>query len=82
MGAGNKKERGSMEKLLTTQEVSEILGHTKDPKYRFVRELRKKGILEGAKIGNKLMFRESDVENYINNQFESQNKRVYHIERK
>ena len=71
-----------MEKLLSLKEVSEILGHSKDPKYRFVRELRKKGLLDGAKIGNKLMFKESDVERYINNQFEKQNIRVYHIDRK
>lgn len=63
-----------MEKLLTLKEVSEILGYTKDSKYRFVRDLRKKGMLEGAKIGNKLMFKQSSVENYINNVFESQNK--------
>lgn len=62
-----------MEKLLTLKEVSEILGHTKDPKYRFVRELRKKGDLKGAKIGNKLMFKESDVKDYIEWQFNIQN---------
>ena len=66
-----------MEKLLTLKEVSEILGYTKDPKYRFVRDLRKKGILEGAKIGNKLMFKQSAVENYIEYMFESQNKKVF-----
>lgn len=66
-----------MEKLLTLKEVSEILGCTKDPKYRYVRELRKKGLLEGAKIGNKLMFREKDVENFVEHQFEIQNRRVY-----
>ena len=66
-----------MEKLLTLKEVSEILGHTKDNKYRFVKGLWKKGLLEGAKIGNKLMFKESSVENYVENQFESQNKKVY-----
>lgn len=66
-----------MEKLLTLKEVSEILGYTKDPKYRFVRDLRKKGLLEGAKIGHKLMFKESAVENYIERVFESQNKKVY-----
>ena len=62
-----------MDKLLTLKEVSEILGHTKDPKYRFVRELRKKGDLKGAKIGNKLMFKESDVRDYIEYQFNIQN---------
>ena len=67
-----------MEKLLTLKEVSEILGYTKDPKYRFVRDLRKKGVLEGAKIGNKLMFKQSAVENYIESVFESQNKKIYH----
>ncbi len=62
-----------MEKLLTLKEVSEILGCTKDPKCRFVRDLRKKGELPGAIIGNKLMFRESDVEEYIEWQFKKQN---------
>jgi len=62
-----------MEKLLTLKEVSEILGHTKDPKYRFVRELRKKGELPGAKIGGKLLFKESDVKQYIDWQFKIQN---------
>ena len=62
-----------MEKLLTLKEVSEILGYTKDPKYRFVRDLRKKGILNGAKIGNKLLFKETDVENFIEHQFRIQN---------
>ena len=70
---GDGKERRRMEKLLTLKEVSEILGHTKDPKYRFVRELRKKGDLKGAKIGNKLMFKESDVRDYIEYQFNIQN---------
>lgn len=67
-----------MEKLLSLKEVSEILGHSKDPKYRFVRELRKKGLLDGAKIGNKLMFKQSDVENYIEYQFQKQNQRVFY----
>jgi excisionase family DNA binding protein len=62
-----------MEKLLTLKEVSEILGHTKDPKCRFVRELRKKGELPGAKIGGKLLFREKDVKDYIDWQFRRQN---------
>ena len=62
-----------MEKLLTLKEVSEILGHTKDPKYRFVRELRKKGELPGAKIGGMLLFREKDVKDYIDWQFRRQN---------
>lgn len=62
-----------MEKLLSLKEVSELLGYSKDPKYRFVRELRKKGELPGAKIGRKLMFKESDVKNYIDYQFKIQN---------
>lgn len=62
-----------MERLLTLKEVSEILGHSKDPKGRFVRELWKKGEIPAAKIGNKLMFRESDIKQYINYQFNSQN---------
>ena len=67
-----------MEKLLSLKEVSEILGYTKDTKYRFVRNLRTKGLLDGAKIGNKLMFRQSDVENYIEQQFQTQNQRVFY----
>ena len=62
-----------MEKLLTTQQVSEILGHTDDSQCRFVRELRKKGVLVGAKIGKKLLFKESDVQAYIDHQFKIQN---------
>ena len=67
-----------MERLLTLKEVSTILGHTSDPKGRFVRELRKRGLIEGAKIGNKLLFKESSVERFIENQFALQNKRACH----
>lgn len=62
-----------MEKLLTLQEVCELLGCT-DPKGRMVRELRKSGKIEGAKFGRRLMFRESSVKNYIDRQFEYQNR--------
>lgn len=62
-----------MERLLTCKEVSQLLGY-QDPKFRFVKELRKKGLLEGAKIGGRLMFKESDVEDYIEHQFSIQNK--------
>lgn len=65
-----------MERLLTLKEVSTILGHTSDPKGRFVRELRNKGLIEGAKIGNKLLFKESSIQNYIDTQFAMQNKKV------
>lgn len=64
-----------MEKLLTLQEVNTVLGR-KDKKCRFVQELRRKGILEGAYIGSKLVFRESDVSRYISNEFRKQNKKV------
>lgn len=64
-----------MEKLLSTKEVSEILGYTKDPKFRFVRDLWKAGKIEGAKIGKRLMFRQESIEKYVNEQFEKQNKR-------
>lgn len=67
-----------MEKLLTCKEVSEMLGYSDDPKCRFVRELRKKGILEAAKIGKKLMFKQSSVEEYIEHQFLIQNKKRVH----
>lgn len=64
-----------MERLLTLQQVCEILGST-DPKGKCVRELRNKGILEGAKFGRRLLFTESSVENYINSQFAKQNKQI------
>ena len=62
-----------MEKLLTLKEVSEILGYTKDKKYRFVRELRKRGEIPAVKIGNRLLFKEQDVKDYIDYQFKKQN---------
>ena len=65
-----------MERLLTLREVSTILCHDSDPKGRFVRELRNKGLIEGAKIGGKLLFKESSVKNYIDTQFAMQNKKV------
>lgn len=64
-----------MEKLLTLKEVCDIFG-CEDPKGRYVRELRKKGAIEGAKFGNKLLFKESSVRNFIDSQFERQNKRT------
>jgi len=63
-----------MEKLLTLKEVCDIFGIT-DPKGRFVRDLRTKGLLQGAKIGKKLYFKESDVIEFIDEQFDKQNKR-------
>ena len=69
-----------MEKLLTCKEVSEILGYSDDPKCRFVREWRKKGLLEAARIGKKLMFKQSSVEEYIEHQFLIQNKQRAHHE--
>ena len=63
---------GIMEKLLTLQEVSQILGST-DPKGRQARELWKKGYLNAAKIGRRLMFTETSVREYINYQIRSQN---------
>lgn len=63
-----------MERLLTIKEVSEMLGYTQDTQYRFVRSLRKKGLLVGAKFGNRLMFKKSDVEDFVEKQFAIQNK--------
>ena len=60
-------------KLLTLKEVNSYLGR-KDKKCRFVQELRKDGILTGAFIGGKLMFKESEVIDYINREFARQNK--------
>ena len=65
-----------MERLLTLKEVCDIFG-CDDPKGRYVRELRKKGIIEGAKFGNKLLFKESSIKSFIENQFELQNKRTH-----
>lgn len=64
-----------MEKLISTKEASEMLGYTQDIKYRFVRDLWKSGKIEGAKIGKRLMFKESSIEDYVNKQFELQNKK-------
>lgn len=62
-----------MEKLLTLKEVCDLIG-SKDPKGRQVRELRKKGFIEGAKFGRQLMFKESSVRDYINRTFAYQNR--------
>lgn len=64
-----------MEKLMTLKEVCEALG-SKDPKGRMVRNLRNRGVLDGVKIGRNLMFKESSVTAYIEEQFKRQNKRV------
>ena len=61
-----------MEKLLTLKEVCNILG-CNDPKGRYVRNLRDKGVLECAKFGRHLMFTESSVERFIKEQFDKQN---------
>jgi len=60
-----------MEKLLTLQEVSELLG-SEDPKGRKVRDLWKAGYLEGAKFGRRIMFKEKSVQEYIDHQFRLQ----------
>lgn len=62
-----------MKKLLTLKEVCDILGCT-DPKGRYVRDLRKKGLIVGAKFGTKLLFTESSVNEFIEHQFAIQNK--------
>ena len=64
-----------MEKLITLKEASERLG-SKDPKGRYVRNLRSKGILEGVKFGNRLMLTESSVNEFIESEIRKQNKRV------
>ena len=63
-----------MEKLLSLQEVCTILG-CKDPKGRYVRNLRDRGLLKAAKFGRNLMFTEKSVEEFIANQFAEQNKK-------
>lgn len=62
-----------MERLLTLKEVCEILG-CDDPKGRYVRDLRRQGKIEGAKFGNKLLFKESSINEFIRETFELQNK--------
>jgi len=68
---GYQSRKETMEKLLTLKEVCELLG-SEDPKGRKVRELWKRGELEGAKFGRKLMFKQSSVEDYIDAQFRLQ----------
>ena len=65
-------ERREMERLLTLKEVCQMLGST-DPKGRMVRNLQPEGKLEAAKFGRSLMFKESSVKEYIEEQFERQN---------
>lgn len=67
---GIRKE--GMERLLTLKEVCELMG-SRDPKGRMVRNLRTEGKLEAAKFGRSLMFKESSVKKYIEEQFERQN---------
>ena len=62
-----------MEKLLTLKQVCEIVG-CDDPKGRYVRNLRDKGILVGAKFGRHLMFTESSVREFVEGEFRRQNK--------
>ena len=64
-----------MEKMLTLEDVSLILGYKKDGQYRAVRKLRKDGKLRGVKIGKKILFKESDLEDFIENQYRIQNKK-------
>ena len=64
-----------MEKLLTLKQVCEIVG-CNDPKGRYVRNLRDKGILEAAKFGRHLMFTESSVRRFVEGEFKKQNKRA------
>lgn len=42
-------------------------------KNKFVYEIARKRIIPSAKIGNKLLFKESDVLEYIDRQFKLQN---------
>lgn len=70
-----------MEKMLTSREVSNILGYTRDTQCRFVSRLRKEGHLKGVKIGNKLLFKESDVEEFIEHQYEIQNKEIKNVKK-
>lgn len=63
-----------MEKLITCKEASTMLGYSKDVQCRYVKGLRKKGLLAGAKFGNRLMFKESDVLDFIERQFKIQNR--------
>lgn len=61
--------------LLTLKEVCQMLG-CHDPKGRYVRNLRSKGILKGAKFGRNLMFDKASVDEFIRSEFEKQNKKI------
>ncbi|SFR14966.1 helix-turn-helix domain-containing protein [Desulfoscipio geothermicus] len=54
-----------MEKMLSTSEVAQILGVSKQTIYRMVR----KGVLKGYKINSQktLRFKQSEIKNFINN---------------
>ena len=49
---------------------------SKDPKGRFVRNLRDRGILKCVKIGRNLMFDKKSVDDYIKKEFELQNPKI------
>lgn len=61
-----------MQKLLSTQEVSQLLG-SRDPKGRMVRNLWKRGEITGARIGQKILFTADSVDDYIRKRFRDQN---------
>ena len=63
-----------MERLITCKEASAMLGYSKDAQCRYIKGLRKKGLLTGARFGNKLMFKEQDVLDFIERQFKIQNR--------
>lgn len=64
-----------MEKLLTIKDVSSLL-HC-GSKNRYVYELVSKGTIKCAKFGNKWLFKESDIKDFIDKQFEMQNKKTF-----
>lgn len=61
-----------MEKLLTISDVNALLG-MKDTKGRYLKRLKEQNVLPGIYIGHKLLFKESDVEEFIENEFKKQN---------
>ena len=67
--SGDKKQRSSETELLTPEEVIEILRldarGLKDPK-EVLRHLRRTRQIGFVKLGGRILFRKSDVEDFIN----------------
>lgn len=60
-----------MEQLLTDDDVAKMLQSSK----RFVQDLRRANIIPSAKFGKHWLFKREDVQEYIENMFNLQNKK-------